>query len=163
MPKTYPKAQTKKKKTQKTPPKQVSIMSSKYYWITLTLMIVLFGSVYGYMMKLAMAATALLLASVLYIIAFAYYINFKPSFLKASRRATYIYVGAAVIGFCMWAAIVLLLDATGFWLQISRSIGYNFFGVTSLIICLVSGAFLGDLIGNNKERISTFLNDKLGR
>jgi glucan phosphoethanolaminetransferase (alkaline phosphatase superfamily) len=163
MPKTYPKAQPKKKKTQKTPPKQISIISSKYYWITLTLMTVVFGSAYLYTVKIAMAATVLLLVSALYIIAFACYINFKPSFLKASRRATFIFVGASIIGFCMWAAIVLLLDATGFWLQISGSIGYNAFGVTSLIICLVSGAFIGDLIGNNKERISTFLRDKLAR
>ena len=161
MPKNYPKAQPKKKKTQKAPPKQVSIMSSKYYWITLTLMMVAFGSVIGYTAKVAVAAIVLLLASVLYIIAFAYYINFKPSLLKASRRALFIFVGVAIIGFSMWAAMVLLLDATGFWQQISASIGYGFFGVTSLIICLVSGAFVGDFMGRKEERISAFLRDKL--
>ncbi len=54
MPKTYPKNQPKKvkpKNKNQMPPKRVSITSSKTYWITLTAMMVVFGSAYGYMMK----------------------------------------------------------------------------------------------------------------
>lgn len=163
MPKTPSKPQPKKTKPSKVQPKQASITQSKYYWLMLSIVMVVFGTVYGYMMKVAAAAIGLLVASVLVIIAFAFYINFKPSTLKASRRAMFIFVGAAVVGFCIWAAIVLLADATNFWSQIASSIGYNFFGITTLIICLMTGAFIGDLIGNNKERISSFLHDKLGR
>ncbi len=167
MPKSHQKAQPKKVKPKKTKletqPKQVSITSSKYYWLTLTLVMVVFGSVYGYMMKVAAAALGLLLASVLFIIAFAYYLRFKPSTLKTSVRATFVFVGACVIGFCIWAAVVLLSFATGLSVQITDSMGEGFFSITSMIICLVTGAFIGDLIGNNKEQISIFLKNKLSR
>jgi hypothetical protein len=124
---------------------------------------VVFGSVYGYMMKVAAAAIGLLLASVLFIIAFAYYLRFKPSTLKTSVRATFVFVGACVIGFCIWAAVVLLSVATGLWVQIADSMGEGFFSITSMIICLIAGAFIGDLIGKNREQISIFLKNKLSR
>jgi len=166
MPKTSPKTPPKKiklKTKNKAQPKPVSITSSKAYWITLTLAMVVFGSVYGYIMKVAVAAIGLLLASVLFIIGLAFYLKFKPSTLKNSSRATFIFGGASIIGFLIWAAVVLLLDATGIWVEIAASIGDNFFAITSLIICLISGAILGDLIGNNKEKISLFLESKFSK
>jgi cation transport ATPase len=161
MPKTYPKNQPKKAKPKKTQPKAqpkpVSITSSKLYWITLTVVMVVFGAVYGYSMKVAVAAIGMLLASVLFMIGFAFYLKFKPSTLKSSSRATFIFVGASVIGFSIWATLMLLSNATGLWPRIASSIGDNFFAVTSLIICLISGAFIGDLVGINKDRIRTAL------
>jgi hypothetical protein len=163
MPKTYPKnrpKKTKPKSKNKVQPKTVSITSSKTYWIMLTLLMVVFGSVYGYIMRVAVAAIGLLLASVLLLIGFAYYLKFKPSTLKIASRATFLFAGASVIGFCIWVAVVLLSSVTGLWTQIAGSIGENFFVITTLIICLTSGAFIGDLIGMNKEKIIDFFQGK---
>jgi FtsH-binding integral membrane protein len=159
-PKTPPKMPPKSKR--KAQPQPVSITSSKTYWITLTAVMLVFGSVYGYMMKVAVAAIVLLLACVLFMIGFAYYLKFKPSTLKNNSRATFIFVGASVVGFCIWVAIVLLLSAVGFWPQIAISMGERFFATASLVICLITGGFIGDLVGNNKERISMFLRDRFG-
>ena len=111
MTKNYPKKQPKKvklKSKNKLAPKPVSITSSKTYWLALTLMMVVFGSVYGYMMKVVLAGIGLLLASVLFIIGFAYYLRFKPSLLKNSDRATFLFIGACILGFGIWAAVILL-------------------------------------------------------
>ena len=99
----------------------------------------------------------MILGSVLVMIGFAFYIGFKPSSLTATKRASFIFVGASVIGFCIWAAMVLSLNATGLQSQIANSIGDRFFAVTSLIICLILGAFIGDLIGK-KEKLIFVLN-----
>ncbi|MGA2680855.1 MAG: hypothetical protein ABSF44_03540 [Candidatus Bathyarchaeia archaeon] len=166
MPKPYPKTQPKKTKPNtKTngQPKPVSITSSKTYWITLTLLMLVFGSFYGYLMKVALAAIGIMLASVLFLIGFAYYLKFKQSPLTNSSRATFLFGGACVIGFAIWVVIVLLSSLVGLWAPIALSIGDNFFAITSLIICLTSGAFIGDLIGNNKEKISVFLKSKFSK
>jgi len=60
---------------------------------------VVFGSVYGCLLKVSTAALALLLVSVLALIGFAYYIRFTRSTLKNTCRMTFIFVGASVIGF----------------------------------------------------------------
>ena len=52
--------------------------------------------------------------------------------------------------------MVLSLNAIGVLAQISNSIGDSFFVITSLTICLVLGAFIGDLIGKNRETILFF-------
>lgn len=165
MPKTYPKNQPKKTKLKpknKAEPKPVSITSSKIYWVTLTAVMLVFGSVYGYMMNVALAAIVLLLVCVVSMIGFAYYLRFKPSTLKRTSRATFIFVGACVGGFCIWVAIVLLLSVAGFWPQIASSMSERFFATASLVICLIAGGFIGDLVGDNKERISTFLHGRFG-
>jgi len=165
MPKNYPKKQPKKvklKSKNKLAPKPVSITSSKTYWLALTLMMIVFGSVYGYIMKVAIAGIGLLLASVLFIIGFAYYLRFKPSLLKNSERATFLFIGACILGFGIWAAVILLSQLTGLWTTLAGSVGDYFFAITTLIICLTSGAFIGDLIGLNKEKISLFFHDKFG-
>jgi hypothetical protein len=100
------------------------------------------------------------LGSILFLIGFAFYIGFKP-YANYNKRATFIFVGASIVGFCIWVAVVLFFNATGINSQIASSIGGSLFAVTSLIICLISGAFIGDLIGKNKEHISFFVNNKL--
>lgn len=165
MPKTYPKNQPKKAKVKpknKAEPKTVSITSSKTYWLMLTLMMVVFGSVYSYIMKVAVAGIGLLLASVLFIIGFAYYLKFKPSPLKNSSRATFLFGGACIPGFGIWVAVILLSDVTGLWAQLAGSVGDYFFAITTLIICMISGAFIGDLIGFNKEKINLFFSRYFG-
>ena len=73
-----------------------------------------------------------------------------------SERATFFFVGASIIGFGIWVLIVLSLNALGVLVQISSSIGDSFFVITSLIICLVLGAFIGDFIGKNRETVLFF-------
>jgi cation transport ATPase len=166
MPKTRPKTtpkETKPKMKSKLQPKPVSITSSKTYWITLALMMVVFGSVYGYITKVAVVAIGLLLATVLVLIGFAFYLKFKQSTQNNRIRATFIFSGASIIGFLIWVAVVLVLDATGSWVQIEASMSDNFFAVTSLIICLTSGAIIGDILFENKEKISLFLQNKFSR
>jgi len=89
-------------------------------------------------------------------------IKYKPS-TNYDRRKTFMYVGAATVGFGIWVALVFFFNATGINLQIVSSIGVTLFTVTSLMICWISGAFIGDLIGKNKERLSFFINNKFGK
>jgi len=168
MPKTSkinPKTQTKKtlgKKNQpKTPPKPVTITTRKSYWISLTLFTVVFASFFGYSVKMPLENIVVMLVSVLFLIGFAVYIRFKPSTLAGNKRALFIFVGASVIGFSIWAATVLSLNATLLLGQIANAIGEGFFVTTSLMICLISGAFIGDWIGEKREYISIFLKNKL--
>jgi hypothetical protein len=156
MPKTYPKTQPKKTRPKKThpkaQPKPVSLMTRKSYWITLTLITLVFTFAYGYLMKISVEKEALILGSIFSVIGFAFYMGFKPS-PSYNKRATFIFVGASIVGFSIWAVMVLSFNATGIILQIENSIGSDFFAITSLIICLTLGAFIGDLIGKNKEAL----------
>jgi len=86
------------------------------------------------------------------VIGFAFYIGFKPS-ESYNKRSTFIFVGVSIVGFSIWAVMVLSFNATGFLMQISSLIGIDFFAITSLIICLVLGAFIGDLIGKNRVTV----------
>jgi hypothetical protein len=159
MPKTYPKTYPKKTKPKKTKfkdqPKPVSLVKRKSYWITLTLFMLVFTIVFGYAMKISAEGEALILGTIFSIIAFAFYIGFKPS-IKYDKRATFMFVGASIVGFCIWAAMVLSLGAAGILLQIVNLVGTSFFSITSLTICLIAGAFIGDLIGKNKEGLRLF-------
>ena len=158
MPQKY-KTKAKRKTQLKARPKPVNLMRSKSYWIMLTIITLVLTFAYGYLMKISVEKEALIFVSVLFLIGFAFYLGFKP-YTNYNKRATFIFVGASVIGFCIWVAVVFSFDATGINSQIASSIGGNLFAITSLMICLISGAFIGDLIGKNKERISFFINDK---
>lgn len=161
-PKTYPKTNSKnqkknnlKEKQPKAQPKPVSIFKSKYYWITVAATILVFTFALGNITHMSEERELLLLGSVLSVIVLAFYIGYKPS-VNYDKRATFFFVGASIIGFGIWALIVLSLNAFGVLVQISSSIGDTFFVITSLTICLVLGAFIGDLIGKNKQDILFF-------
>jgi lysylphosphatidylglycerol synthetase-like protein (DUF2156 family) len=167
MPKTYPKTQPKKtrrkKPLPKTKSKPVNITTRKSYWITLTLVITVFASVFGYFMSMSLENIVMMLVTVLLLIGFAVYIRFKPSTTTVDKRALFMFVGASVIGFGIWAVILLSLSATELHTQIASAIGNGFFTITSLMICLILGAFIGDWIGERRERISIFLKNKLNK
>ena len=158
MPKTYPKTQPKKTKPKKNQPKaqpKPSLMKSKYYWITLTLTILVFTIAYGYLTQISVGKELLILGSIFSVMGFAFYIGFKAS-AGYNKRATFLFVGASIVGFSIWAVMVLSLNATGFLSQISNSIGTDFFAITSLIICLTLGAFIGDVMGKNRSALALF-------
>jgi hypothetical protein len=158
MPKTYPKTQSKKTKPKKTKfkdqPKPLSLLKSKTYWVALTLIMVVFTFAYGFLMNISLEKETLILGTILAVIGFAFSLGFKPS--SYNKKATFIFVGASVIGFSIWAAIVLSFNAIGINSQIASSIGVDSFALTSLIICLTMGAFIGNLIGKNREKIVLF-------
>ena len=124
-------------------------------------MMVAFGIFFGFSEKVSSPAIVMLLASVLSIIGFAYYLNFSVSTVSPIRRAVFNFAGASIIGFGIWAATVITLGKAGLTPQIGGAIGTGFFAITSLIICLAAGAFIGDQIGKNEEHISVVLRDKL--
>jgi hypothetical protein len=135
-----------KKAKPKAQPETVSILKNKYYWLTLTAIILAFAIAFGYAMKISLGNELLMLGAVFSVLGFVFYVGFKSP-KSYDKRITFVFVGASIIGFSIWAAIVLAFNATGVTSQISSSIGVDLFAVTSLIICLVLGAFIGDLIG----------------
>jgi lysylphosphatidylglycerol synthetase-like protein (DUF2156 family) len=159
MPKNYPKTYPKKAKPKKTKfkdqPKPVNLLRRKSYWITLISIILVFTFAYGYITEISLAKEALIVSSILVMIGFAFYLGFKP--LSYNKRVTAIFVGASVIGFCIWAAMVFSFSAAGINTQIASSVGADVFAVTSLIICLIAGGLIGDLIGKNREAIALFV------
>ena len=160
--KTYPKPHSKgqrkptpKKTNPKAQPKTVNILKSKYYWATLTLIILVFTIAIGYLMQISLGKELLMLGTIFSVMGLAFYIGFKSS-EGYNKRATFFFVGASIIGFGIWAVMVLSFNATGLTAQISSSIGVDFFAITSLIICLVFGALIGDLIGKNRETVALY-------
>ncbi len=156
--KTYPKKTKQKKTKYKDQPKPISILKSKFYWIALTLIILVFTIAYGYLIGISLERETLLIGTILAVIGFSFHIAFRSN-SNYNKRVIFIFAGASIIGFIIWAAIVLSFNATGITSQITSSIGIDFFAITSLIICLISGAIIGDLIGKNKERL-LLLTDK---
>lgn len=159
MPKTYPKTQPKKnkqkKKQRKDQPKPFNILKSKYYWIGLTLMIFVFAVTIGYLNQISFGEELLILGCIFSVIGLAFYIGFKSS-ENYSKRATFIFVGASIVGFGIWAVMVLSFNAIGVISQISSTVGIDLFTVTTLIIFLVLGAFIGDLFGKKREALESF-------
>jgi hypothetical protein len=160
MRKSYLQTQPKKIKSKKTKfkdqPKPVSLMKSKTYWITLTLIMVVFTFVYGLLMNISFEKETLILGTILSAIGLAFSLGFRPS--SYNKKSTFIFVGASVIGFSIWALTVVSFNALGISSQIVNSIGIDFLAITSLIICLTFGAFIGDLIGKNQEKIVLLAN-----
>jgi len=156
------KNRSKSKTKLKTNPQRVSLFRSKYYWITLTLILLVFTFVYGILNAVSAEKEALMVSSILFLIGIAFYVGFKP-FKIYPKRATFMFAGAVIIGAGIWIAMVLSLNATGVSTEIASSIGGSLFLSASLMICWISGAFMGDIIGKNKERIGFFINDKFGK
>ena len=159
MPKTQPRPHSKdqrktrpKEKQSKAQQTQVSIFKNKYYWMFLSILILVLTVAFGYLAQISVGKELLMLATIFTLIGFAFYLGYKPS-PTDKKKVLLILIGASIIGFSIWAVMVLAVNATGLLLPITSSTGTDFFAVTSLIICLVLGAFIGDLIGKNMENI----------
>ena len=162
-PKPKPKPNSKVKRKNQVEPERVSITTKKWYWVSVTSMLVVFGAGYGYYMGLSTPAIALMLAAVLSVTGFAFYIRVIPSPLSMRYRAASLIFGFSILGFCIWALTMLSLNAIGLQTQITILIGDDFFALTSLIICLMVGAFLGDTIGKNIATLKAFFTKLPGK
>jgi hypothetical protein len=143
--------QPKLKTKRKTQPEPAGITTKKTYWIVLALVIIGAVLALGFTLGIDLPRTAILIVTFVVVIGFIGYIRVSSSSMPITRRATFIFVGASIIGFSIWAAIALFLTVTGFMPQIVDSLGEQFFIVTSLVICLTVGAFIGELIGRNDK------------
>lgn len=145
--------QLKSKAVQQTP----SITSKKSYWVTLTVLLAVVSTVFGVTMGFGVGQTVILVVTIVLVIGFVGFIRVSPSNLSLSKRLTFIFAGASIIGFCIWAALTLSGIVSG----VANEIGTDFFAVTSFAICLTVGGFIGELLGRNKEiQIRLFLNMK---
>jgi hypothetical protein len=126
-----------------------NITTSKFYWIGLIIFTVIAILAVGIFSSIAVQKLALIMVTVLFVLAFAWQLRVKQSDLTAKTRATYIFVGAAVIGYSIWAIMVILLAATGFGIQLGNILGDQLFIAASQIIFLVVGGFIGDYLSTN--------------
>ena len=142
--KSHAKYQTKTKP--KVQPKASGITTKKWYWIMLASVMVLVFSVVGYIMGLGLTDIAILVFTIALLIGLVGYIRITPSVLSVSKRATFLFLGTSVIGFGVWAAIILVAMNTG---SIERLFPNLFFLIFSFIIAMILGAFAGELLGKN--------------
>jgi len=147
-PKTYPKKQSKKTNS-KMPTHTVSITKSKFYWIVLTVVAIVCMAILGFTSNIPIQKVALIMVTVLSVLGLAGYVRVKSSNLSNKMRATYLFVGAAVIGFGIWAIMLILLTETGLGVQVANSLGDQLFIISSQVIFLVIGAFVGEGLGKN--------------
>jgi hypothetical protein len=148
-PKIYPKKQIKK-----TPVQPVNITKSKFYWIALSIVTVVCILILGVATNIPIQKVALIMTTVLSVLGLAGYIRVKPSNLTIKSRATYLFVGAAVIGYGIWAVMVILLAVTGLGVQVANPLGDQLFIVSTQIIFIVMGAFIGDMLSKNMTFLS---------
>ena len=141
---TPPKHKTKTKP--KAQPQTPSITSNKTYWIILTAVLAVVTAVFGATMDISLPRTALLIVTVVVVIGFVGLIRTGKSDLSLSKRATFIFAGASIIGFIIWAVLTL----SGALVQVVIAAGQEFYVVTSLASCLTAGAWIGELLGRNK-------------
>ena len=156
--KTRPKPKPKAKA--KLQPEQASITAKKSYWLMLAAVLGVATAVFAVTLNIGLTRTAVLTASVLAVIGAMGFIRTTKSNFRTVYRAVFVFGGMSIGGFLIWAAMVYLTDAAGLATQILDSLGDQFFSVTTLAICLSTGAFVGDLISKIKF-VQVRLADKL--
>jgi NO-binding membrane sensor protein with MHYT domain len=150
--KSKAKSKAKLKTKRKVTPEAPGITTKKSYWVMLAVVMAVAVSIAGYMLNLSPLGIAVLMVPVILLIGLIGFIRVTPSMLSISRRATFLFVGASVIGFGIWAAMMLALMATNL---LTNVFGDPFFIMPSLIAFLIIGAFIGELLGRNR-RVQTF-------
>jgi hypothetical protein len=132
-------------------PEEPGITAKKEYWVVLAAVLAVASAVFGFTQSLGAAEIAMLIAAVVVPIGVIGFVRISPSTLSISKRATFLFMGMSLIGFGIWAAIVLVGGRYGLITQVTAALGSNFFIVTTLSICLSLGALAGELIGRNRE------------
>jgi uncharacterized membrane protein len=130
-------------------PETPGITTKKSYWVMLSVFIVIIFSIAGYLLEFAIADIAVLMISIVFLISLIGYVRITPSNLSKSKRGTFLFVGASIIGFSIWAIIMLILMNTGTMATVFDN--KTFYIFPSLVICLTAGAFIGELMGKNSR------------
>ncbi|MDR2203512.1 MAG: hypothetical protein LBE76_04320 [Nitrososphaerota archaeon] len=99
-------------------------------------------------MKFDITNVIILAFTIAFLLSLMGYISTTPSNLLKSKRATFLFVGASIIGFCIWAVIFLTLPVIDL---IDTDTLTDTFLIFSFIICLTLGAFIGELMGKNQK------------
>jgi hypothetical protein len=142
--KTKPKQKAKPK--QKVQPQTQSITATKPYWIILTVMLAIVTAVFSALVGMSLERTALVIVTVVVVIGFVGLVHTGKPDLSLSKRATFIFAGASIIGFIIWAALTL----SGALAPVVTAVGQEFYVVNSLATCLAAGAWIGELLGRSK-------------
>ena len=159
--KTKPKQKVKPKRNAE--PEETSFTTKKAYWITLSGVLAITAAVLSLLIGLDATRAVIFTITVLVPIGVYGYIRVTPSNLSLSKRLTFLFIGASVIGFGIWAAIVLIGGFYGLTASLVNAWGSQFFVTTSLVICFSVGIFVGELIGKIKSvqiRLFNSLEDK---
>lgn len=144
------KAKQKPKAKRQPEPEVPGITTKKGYWLMLAAVLGVASAVLGLTSGLDAGQTAFLVVAILAPIGCIGFIRVTPSALSISKRLTFIFMGTSIIGFGIWAAIILLGNRYGLGALV-EAWGDQFFAVTTLVICLSVGTLIGELIGRNKE------------
>jgi uncharacterized ion transporter superfamily protein YfcC len=144
--KTRPKQKNKPKPKTKAQDQAPSLTSKKEYWIILTAVLAVVTAIFGVTSGFSLTRTALLIVTVAVVIGFVGLIRTGKSELSLSKRATFVFAGASVIGFAIWAAFTL----SGAMNSVMDAAGVEFYVVNSLATCLTVGAWIGELLGRSK-------------
>lgn len=149
MPKPKPsqKQKQKAKLKGKAQPETSGITTKKSYWLVLAVLFAVVSAVFGVTMGLTFSQTAILVITIVLLIGVIGFIRVSPSNLSLSKRATFLFAGASIIGFSIWAAITL----SGLMTPVAQANGEVFTAVTSFTICLSVGAFIGEMLGRTKK------------
>jgi len=145
-----PKPKQKLKAKRQSEPEAKGITTKKSYWLMLAVILGAASAVLGATSGLDAGQTAFLVAAILASIGCIGFIRVTPSALPLTKRLTFIFMGASIIGFGIWAVIVLVGGRYGLG-GLVDAWGGQFFAVTSLVICISVGVLIGELIGRNKE------------
>lgn len=127
-------------------------------WIILTIASVVIAILTGVFSNIPLENTLTVITIILIANGFGIYIRLKPS--KSGNRAFFIFVGASVLGFLLWAMVIMTMNSTGISVSITRHSGKTgsyFAWIASLIICWVIGGFIGDLIGRRRNYVIPML------
>ena len=151
--KSKSKSKTQTQTKHKTQPEALSITTKKWYWVMLAGVMITVFSIAGYMFGLELSNITILMLTIALLFGLMGYVRTTPSNLTTSKRATFLFVGASVIGFSIWAAFVLIAINTDL---IDSVFANTFFIFPSLIMCLIVGAFIGELLGKN-SRVQAFI------
>lgn len=158
--KTKAKTNAKQKNLRKVEPEAPGITTKKSYWVMLTVLMVVVVSAAGFMVNLEALQIVVLAVTVMMLIGLIGYVSVTPSSLPKFKRAVFLTLGASIIGFSIWAIIMLVLIYTGVIAQLDNTTGATFYVIPSLVICIIGGAFIGELLGRNSRVQQLFFKPK---
>jgi cation transport ATPase len=141
-----PQKQKQKTKSKEKAPETPGITTKKSYWIVLAVLFAVVSTAFGITAAYTIYETIFLVATIVLLISLIGFIRTTPSNLSSGRRAIFIFVGASIFGFIIWGALIL----TGVMTPFAKENDQVFVAITSFALCLIIGAFIGEMIGRSK-------------